>query len=543
MKLTTNRYMSRRAAMLTLAGALAMSVVFALDWDGRQASAQSLSCGITQVTFTAGGRNEQASISADGTVVAFWSDRNLTGNNADGSAELILYNTVTNSLAQVTHTTEGAVFAQREPAVSADGTRIAFWSINDLTGGNFDRNAELFLYDATTNTITQVTNTIHGLNQGPSINADGTRIAFHSKGDPVADTNTDIFLYHTTTNTFTQITNAIEGSLDPSISGDGTRIGFRSSADLNGNNADVNEEIFLYDTTTNIFTQVTQTTPGPGLGNRLPSFSADGTRIAFVSNHNLTGSNADGNGEIFLYNTITNTITQITNTMTPGEHNEFPSMNGDGTRIAFQANSNLTGGNADGSLEIFLYDTTTSTFTQVSNDTVGAIGPSISDDGTRIAFSSNGFANLGNADGNSEIFLASCRPSFADMFIDQSADQTKVKQGETLTYTLTVGNLGPDAAPDVTVFDELSSGVGFVSAQANKGSFTTPQVGQTGIVTWNLGSMASGERETAQIQVTVSIRGKDTITNNARVISQTSDPDGGNNSSSLTTTVQPGKKK
>jgi hypothetical protein len=82
--------------------------------------------------------------------------------------------------------------------------------------------------------------------------------------------------------------------------------------------------------------------------------------------------------------------------------------------------------------------------------------------------------------------------------------------------------------------------VGFVSAHANKGSFAAPPVGQTGTVTWNLGSVASGDQEAAQIQVTVIIRGRTTITNAATVSSSTLDPNPYNNSSSLMTTVQSG---
>ena len=329
------------------------------------------------------------------------------------------------------------------------------------------------------------------------------------------------------------------GHIIPSISGDGTRIAFQSDRDLTGNNADSNLEIFLYDATTSTFTQVTDTTGGV---TTLPSLSGNGTRIAFVSNQ-FSGGNPDANPEIFLYDTFTGGITEVT--FTTGGFSAGPSLSDDGTRIAFHSNRDLTGGNADANVEIFLYDATTSSFTQVTDTTGGNSDlPSISGDGTRIAFESDRFANLGNADGNIEIYLASCLspqpPSSADLLVSQSADKTSVKQGDTLTYTVTVGNSGPNGAANVVVNDTLSSGVAFVSAQANKGSFTTPPVNQTGTVTWNLGSVANGDQEAAQIQVTVMIRGKDTITNTATISSSTLDPNPANNSSFLSTTVQPG---
>src|SRR6266700_2018442 len=75
----------------------------------------------------------------------------------------------------------------------------------------------------------------------------------------------------------------------------------------------------------------------------------------------------------------------------------------------------------------------------------------------------------------------------ADLLLSLGADKTSVKQGDQLTYTITVQNFGPGDASSVVVNDTLSSGTTFVSAQANVGRFTTPPAGQTGVVTWYLG--------------------------------------------------------
>ncbi|MDQ3668378.1 MAG: DUF11 domain-containing protein [Acidobacteriota bacterium] len=154
------------------------------------------------------------------------------------------------------------------------------------------------------------------------------------------------------------------------------------------------------------------------------------------------------------------------------------------------------------------------------------------------------YANLGNADGNSEIFLAACLPpqppAAADLAVSLGVDRTSVKQGEQLTYTITVNNFGPNNALGVVVNDTLSSGTTFVSAQANKGNFTTPPVGQSGVVTWNVGDMLDGDQEAAQIQVTVIARGRTTVTNTATVTAATADPNEGNNSASITVSVASG---
>jgi Tol biopolymer transport system component len=216
-------------------------------------------------------------------------------------------------------------------------------------------------------------------------------------------------------NSIAQITNspARIGSFNASISANGARIAFDSDEDLTGENPDFNREIFLFDTATNTTTQLTNSI-GEGFGSFAPSINADGTRIAFHSNRDLTGSNADGNDEIFLVDATARTPTQITNS-TGGEpllENYSASINADGTRIAFVSGRDLTGTNADSSLEIFLFNTVTSTFTQVTDAPAGSsISPSINADGTRIAFVSRSDLTGGNSDGFDEIFLASCEES------------------------------------------------------------------------------------------------------------------------------------
>lgn len=102
------------------------------------------------------------------------------------------------SFTQITNTM-GEVFTNTTPrSINADGSKIAFYSSHDLTGGNPDGNQEIFLWREGSG-ITQLTNT-GGNNWYPSISADGTRIAFVSHNDLTpgspgnADGNYEIFL-------------------------------------------------------------------------------------------------------------------------------------------------------------------------------------------------------------------------------------------------------------------------------------------------------------------------------------------------------------
>src|SRR5215207_6647933 len=241
----------RRSALLgtlILGGVMSLTLALTPPPAGWRTSAQSLPCGITQITNTTGGHNFMdsvslpPSISGDGTRITFDFDRDLTGGNPDGRVEIFLYDATTGVFTQVTDTAGENV----NPSISGDGTRIAFFSPSDLTGGNADRNFEIVLYDVGSGSFAQVTDTTGILANGHSV----------------------------------------------SLSREGTSLGFGSNYDLTGGNPDGNFEVFLHDSTTGGFTQVTDTT---GENNGAPVLSGDGTRIAFGSTANLTGSNADGN--------------------------------------------------------------------------------------------------------------------------------------------------------------------------------------------------------------------------------------------------------
>jgi len=128
----------------------------------------------------------------------------------------------------------------------------------------------------------------------------------------------------------------------------------------------------------------------------------------------------------------------------------------------------------------------------------------------------------------------------ADLMISQTVNKTSVKQGDLLTYSIRVQNLGPQTAPNVVVTDLLPSGATFVSATHNKGTHTAPPKGETGTVTWSVGDMIDQANEVATISVTVLVKGKTSITNKASATGDVADPNLANNSSAITVSVAAG---
>jgi uncharacterized repeat protein (TIGR01451 family) len=80
---------------------------------------------------------------------------------------------------------------------------------------------------------------------------------------------------------------------------------------------------------------------------------------------------------------------------------------------------------------------------------------------------------------------------------DKTVNTATAHEGDTLTYTMTVGNTGTADATGVTATETLPAGVTFVSATASTGTFDST----SGV--WTVGTVAVGATETLTVTVTV----------------------------------------
>ena len=320
--------------------------------------------------------------------------------------------------------------------ISGDGRFVVIESTGDIATekttarNNADGNREIFLFNYAQRKIFQITSTT------------SARV---NPANP--------FFPATNPNDFSNIRVEISSN-QPAISNDGRWLVFSSNAttpgSFNGDAnsaaliADGNQEIFIYavpaapvvdltdgsdpvpvDLTAGTFTRVTDTpasrlpvagtaatTTAPAMSpfvafdNRDAAIDDDGSVVAFVSTRNLVGgNNADGSPEIFLYRRSPTpaTLAQLTATTPTGNQipfSENPSLSGDGSVVAFISNANLLTGNADLNGEIFLgsFNGTTATVTrQVTTTTSPFVGIGVnflepgrrlSRDGNFVAFES-----------------------------------------------------------------------------------------------------------------------------------------------------------
>src|SRR6266849_3776705 len=200
----------------------------------------------------------------------------------------------------------------------------------------------------TQSTLRRITTTTEeGININPSISGDGRIVAFESTEDIAGAGGADHFRairanVAVDPPTFFQMggTRAIA----PAISQDGSRIAFASKDDPLGANPDGNSEIFLFDGAR--LTQVTNTSPGDIAnrvtnGNFQPSISDDGRFIAFSSNRDRAGQNSDANLEIFIYDAVANTFTQLTNSAGVVGFSDAR-ISGNGARVAYVRDTGAT---------------------------------------------------------------------------------------------------------------------------------------------------------------------------------------------------------
>ena len=77
-------------------------------------------------------------------------------------------------------------------------------------------------------------------------------------------------------------------------------------------------------------------------------------------------------------------------------------------------------------------------------------------------------------DSGNNTATASDSPQQADLVLTKTVDNAAPNVGDTVTFTITVGDLGPSDATNVSISDPLPVGLTFVSATPGQG-LTTPR--------------------------------------------------------------------
>jgi Ca2+-binding RTX toxin-like protein len=204
-------------------------------------------------------------------------------------------------------------------------------------------------------------------------------------------------------------TTPAEDSDSARITGSGRYVVFRTSGDVGGTNPDNSSEVYIRNLDTGVTSAVTTT--AAAVENEEPSISANGRRIAFASDGDLAGQNPDPSPELFLRETTAQTTEALT--AVPDSANfglGSTAMDAGGSRVAFESDEDYVGTNANGGFEVYLRDFGASgqRITQVTNGAASSGEVDIDRTGRHVVFSSRSNLTGTNADGGREIFLATC---------------------------------------------------------------------------------------------------------------------------------------
>ncbi len=202
-----------------------------------------------------------------------------------------------------------------EPSFSSDGSKILF------TSNRSNSRNEIYVMNPNGSGVTRLTN-IAGGNTSAVFSPDGTKITFISSRNGgqrnlyIMDADGSNPIQLTTNQGFSNTAN------NPSFSGDGSRIAFDSDRGAIGN---ANHDIFSINPDGTNELRLTN-----AIGNDSePSYSPNGGKIAFISWR-------DGNefsGELYIMNSDGTNQRRLTNSFAPETE---PTFSVDGTRIAFR---------------------------------------------------------------------------------------------------------------------------------------------------------------------------------------------------------------
>ena len=410
-------------------------------------------------------------ISADGRYVVFNSyASDLVVGDSNGTWDVFRADTQTGITTLVGRASDGtqANNYTYDPSISGDGRFVTYWSPADnLIANDTNGITDVFRTDTQTGTTIRVSVTgdgseANGYSWQAATSTNGRYISFSSVADNLvfnitnggttrllSDTNghQDIFLRDTFTGLTTLVSrrnNDRVADTDPtpsatpdgesansSVSADGRYVVYDSYATniIDGESNYSARGIFLYDVSTNRTVSVSHNAAGQQAagGSRNASISADGKWVVFQSDSKqLTADATTGfSTEIYLYEVATRAITRISRAPDGAQGDRFssgPTISDDGRYIVYSSNStNLVANDTNGFVnDVFRYDRTTGTTDILSRNAAGTQGNSdsyiagISGNGQAVAFYSEA-SNLDPADiyNNPDVYWVSFSASTA----------------------------------------------------------------------------------------------------------------------------------
>jgi len=376
----------------------------------------------------------RANLSADGQIAVFETQAdNLVDGDTNMERDILLRDRNADTTTRISEdsTGTGANDGNDNPAISADGTYVAFRSFADnLVPGDANGRGDIIVHNISTGTkeIASVTSagrqTFDESSALPTLSSDGRFVAFETDSAELInnDSNgiTDVFVRDRGKEITLRASEAAPGTQgngdtadDPAVSSDGRFVAFRSGA-TNLVDGDTNQvdDVFVFDRDSGNIERVSVNSDDVqgDATSAQPSISDNGRFVAFVSlaTNLATTNDTNQTADIYVRDRDMGTTERVSvNTDGVGGDNfsQLPSISGNGQFVAFESfATNLVNDDMNGEFDVFVRDLDGETTERVS---VGEMGEgdsasfyaSISDDGRFVAFESAA-KNLVGADTN-----------------------------------------------------------------------------------------------------------------------------------------------
>ncbi len=262
---------------------------------------------VHQITNTSGCQNNSANISGDGNIIGFISDCDITGQNPSNLQQGFYYDALSGQITQITFITEKSVDIMK---VSKDGSTLVIRSSANIDGNNPDLKDEIYSFDIGTSILTQITMSAEDSFR-PTVNGDGSVIAFTSRADFTGQNPGGTIQIFTFDGAFHQITNLTMGSAhDLNLNEAGDKLAFASNQNITSQNPSNLIQVFIVDLGSNLFQQLTMSTFGSIFHTNI---SGDGKRVVFSSDGDPAGIPTNGSRQAFVYDADLGGIFQLTN--------------------------------------------------------------------------------------------------------------------------------------------------------------------------------------------------------------------------------------
>jgi len=307
---------------------------------------------LEQLTHTERCENREPALSRNGARIAFVTSCPFGEANSRHYQELALF-----EAGEVKLLTDTAGSAYEHPALAPSGRYLAFLSSADPLGRNPDHSQEVFLFDlAQPGKLVQELTADEQSACQDLVMADGV-VAFAGngkRGGTNPEGNFEIYAASVGSELHELTRTRDCENRDPELNRVGNLVLFRSNCNLTGQNLNRYSELFL----SRGGAEIEQLTQDLAEGVFQPSLAGSGLRAAFVSRWGRGFQNPDHNPEIFVLDLAAGRPELVVETKNGGNYG--PRLSADGRRLVFYANTNITDGNDDGSFEIYLAEEATS---------------------------------------------------------------------------------------------------------------------------------------------------------------------------------------